>query len=287
MKERILRLATEMGFCSGVERAVNTVDALLDSGETHLVFLHELVHNEIVVEHFRQRGVRFIEQLSEAKPNETIIFSAHGVGRITENFCIQNKRRFIDLTCPLVKKIHEKINRAEQSHKKVLLIGHPQHQEMIGSMGQTQKPFLVVENVASVEALEASEEPIVALAQTTLATEALLPILEALKKKFSHLVVEGQICYATSERQSAVRQLAKTCDTLFVIGSEKSSNTMRLVEVAKAIVPRVILLNSLKDFEPSMIENSENLGLTAGASTPYETIQLIVKHLVSLGYELK
>jgi len=280
---RIL-LATPRGFCAGVTRALQSVDQILAEYPPPIYIYHDIVHNTFVIDELKKRGVIFVDSLDHVADGQVIIFSAHGVSPTVENEARAKKLKIIDATCPLVKKIHDKVKNYLEQKKLIILIGHKDHPEIVGTLGQSKGRALVVESLDDVKNLPnlAQRQCAAYLTQTTLSHEDIAPIIEALNKKYPELEGNGDICYATTHRQQAVKELAKKCELIIVIGSKKSSNSNRLCETAEHCGVKAILIDSPKDINIKDLPEKGNIGLTAGASAPecliQDTIEFLKKH---------
>ena len=285
-KEVKIYLASPRGFCAGVDRAIEIVNKALEKYGAPVYVRHEIVHNKQVVEDLKNRGAIFVEELSEIKDNtRPVIFSAHGVPKSVPNEAIEKKLNYVDATCPLVSKVHRE---SEQLYKKgydIILIGHNHHPEVIGTMGQLPKGAIrLVETIQDVEAINSSifKKPLAYITQTTLSVDDTKNIIDLLKKKFPLIKgpVKEDICYATTNRQKAVKEIAKSCDLFFIIGSRNSSNSVRLVEVAKkAGCKNSFLMHHGKDLPVDEIKKSRAIGISSGASAPEGLVQNLIKKI--------
>tara|TARA_B100000963_G_scaffold361638_1_gene398321 strand:+ start:2839 stop:3783 length:945 start_codon:yes stop_codon:yes gene_type:complete len=285
-KEVKIYLASPRGFCAGVDRAIEIVNKALEKYGAPVYVRHEIVHNKQVVEDLKNRGAIFVEELSEIKDNtRPVIFSAHGVPKSVPNEAIEKKLNYVDATCPLVSKVHRE---SEQLYKKgydIILIGHNHHPEVIGTMGQLPKGAIrLVETIQDVEAINSSifKKPLAYITQTTLSVDDTKNIIDLLKKKFPLIKgpVKEDICYATTNRQKAVKEIAKSCDLFFIIGSRNSSNSVRLVEVAKkAGCKNSFLMHHGKDLPVDEIKKSSAIGISSGASAPEGLVQNLIKKI--------
>jgi 4-hydroxy-3-methylbut-2-enyl diphosphate reductase len=277
MVSRIV-LASPRGFCAGVERAVGIVERCLARYPPPLYVRRQIVHNTHVVADFARRGVRFVQDLSEVPPGSRVVFSAHGVTPAVREEARNLGLQVIDATCPLVMKVHEEARRFHHQGFMVVLIGHRGHDEVIGTMGEA--PMHLVQSLADIDALP--EHPTVAcLTQTTLSVEETTLLLGALRKRFPGLVtpLSGDICYATTNRQAAVRALAKEAALIFVLGSSNSSNSRRLVETAEAAGAQAVLIDGIGGLDFSLLEGIDVVGITSGASAPEHVMQQLVQEL--------
>jgi len=286
-KEIKILLAAPRGFCAGVVRAIDIVEKALKKYGSPVYVRHEIVHNKYVVGDLKKKGAIFVEELSEIKDlSRPVIFSAHGVPKNVPQEAKSKKIFYVDATCPLVTKVHKEAERHHKNGYKIILIGHKDHPEVIGTMGQVPKEkIILVETINDANKLEI-DEPVAYVTQTTLSVDDTKDIIEILKKKFKNLKgpIKDDICYATTNRQEAVKQIAPECDIFFVIGSDNSSNSKRLVEVAKkAGCKNSQLINFEKDFPIKEIIKCKKIGLTSGASAPEKLVQDFIleikKHL--------
>ena len=279
-------LASPRGFCAGVERAIDIVEKTIVKFGTPVYVRHEIVHNKQVVENLKKKGTIFVEELSEVKDlSRPVIFSAHGVPKkVPEEAKIKNLF-YIDATCPLVSKVHRE---SEQLHKQgydIVLIGHKNHPEVIGTMGQLPPGSIkLIETVNEVQDLNLTsfKKPLAYITQTTLSVDDTAEIISKLKDKFPKIrePIEEDICYATTNRQKAVKKIAPNCDLFFVIGSRNSSNSLRLVEVAKrAGCNNSELIHFGKDLHIEKLKNSKIIGISSGASAPEQLVQNLISEI--------
>lgn len=275
------------GFCAGVVRAIDVVKIALDLYGAPIYVRKEIVHNRHVVEELRGAGAIFVEELSEAPEGSRVIFSAHGVSPAVRLEAKSRRLQVIDATCPLVTKVHlEAVRFAKQGYT-IILIGHRDHDEVIGTLGEAPESTILVSDVSDVDRLEIKNpEKMVYLTQTTLSLDETKDIVSRLLERFPK--IQGpktqDICYATENRQLAVKAVAPLCNALLVVGSQNSSNSRRLVEVCeKAGVP-AYLLDDLSEVEPRMLENVNTVAVTAGASAPEHLVQELIDHLKLQGY---
>ena len=273
-------LASPRGFCAGVDRAIDIVEKAIKKFGAPVYVRHEIVHNKQVVENLKKLGAIFVEELNEIKDNtRPVIFSAHGVPKTVPKEAEQKKMFYIDATCPLVTKVHKESERHHKNGYEIILIGHKGHPEVIGTMGQLPKNSIkLIETESDAESLKTDEfkKPVAYVTQTTLSVDDTKNIIEILKKKFPNIKssIKEDICYATTNRQEAVKKIARDCNMFFVIGSENSSNSKRLVEVAKKSgCKKSELFDFSKDLPVDQIINSKVIGLTSGASAPEKLIQ--------------
>jgi len=282
-KELKILLASPRGFCAGVDRAIEIVKKTLAKFGSPVYVRHEIVHNAQVVESLKKLGAIFVEELNEIKDlSRPVIFSAHGVPKSVPEEATNKKMFYIDATCPLVTKVHREAERHNKNGYKIILIGHKDHPEVIGTMGQIPK-----ENIILIETLEDANNlkldgPIAYVTQTTLSVDDTKEIIEVLKKKFPGIKapIKEDICYATTNRQNAVKKIASKCDMFLVIGSDNSSNSKRLVEVAKkAGCAKSQLIDFKKEFPIKEIMKCNTIGLTSGASAPEKLVQDFISEI--------
>jgi 4-hydroxy-3-methylbut-2-enyl diphosphate reductase len=279
---RIL-LANPRGFCAGVIMAIDTVDEALKIVGAPLYVYHEIVHNRHVVERFVKHGVVFVDTIDEVPENSTVVFSAHGVSPEVRKRAKDRGCTMIDATCPLVTKVHmEAIRYAKQGYK-ILLVGHAGHDEVVGTVGEAPNAITIVESAEDVENLSFTDDDrIVYITQTTLSMDDANVIIGAIKQKFPHVKEppSEDICYATTNRQHAVRHLASEANVCIVVGSKNSSNSVRLTEIAEAANCPAHLVDDVSEVDASWFEGVETVLLTAGASAPDHLVQEIIDHLV-------
>ncbi|MBX6328256.1 MAG: 4-hydroxy-3-methylbut-2-enyl diphosphate reductase [Pseudolabrys sp.] len=272
-------LAKPRGFCAGVVRAIEIVERALDKYGPPVYVRHEIVHNKWVVDALKARGARFVEDLSEVPPNAITIFSAHGVSKAVENEAKARGLRVINATCPLVSKVHAQGRHYVRQGRTVVLIGHAGHPEVEGTLGQIPGPVMLVQTEADVEALDLpADTPIAYVTQTTLSVDDTRGIIAALYRRFTDVIGPGteDICYATQNRQTALLELTKLADVIFVVGARNSSNSNRLCEIgAEAGKPTHLIANG-GEIRPEWLENVEVVGITAGASAP----EIMVKDVI-------
>ncbi len=282
-KEIKILLASPRGFCAGVDRAIEIVKKTLVKFGSPVYVRHEIVHNTQVVENLKKLGAIFVEELDEIKDrSRPVIFSAHGVPKSVPEDALNKKMFYVDATCPLVTKVHREAERHNKNGYKIILIGHKDHPEVIGTMGQIPKENIVlVETMADAKNLKI-EGPIAYVTQTTLSIDDTKDIIKILEKKFPKIKapVKEDICYATTNRQNAVKQIASSCDMFFVIGSDNSSNSKRLVEVAKkAGCDKSYLINFKNELPIKEIVGCNKIGLTSGASAPEKLVQSFISEI--------
>jgi 4-hydroxy-3-methylbut-2-enyl diphosphate reductase len=275
-------LAGPRGFCAGVERAIDVVEVALSVCGPPVYVRKEIVHNRHVVETLRTKGAIFIDELDEVPDDATVIFSAHGISPAVRDDARRRGLRVIDATCPLVTKVHLEAIRYAREGYSIVLIGHRDHDEVIGTLGEAPERIFVVANAEAVASLEVPDPTKVAyLTQTTLSVDDTRDIIEALRQKFPRIVGPSRddICYATQNRQAAVKRLAGDVDVVLVIGSANSSNAIRLVEVSRTAGTRAYLINDVKDIQPEWLAGAARIGVTAGASTPEVLVSDTVRAL--------
>ena len=282
-KEIKILIASPRGFCAGVDRAIEIVKKTLVKFGSPVYVRHEIVHNTQVVENLKKLGAIFVEELDEIKDrSRPVIFSAHGVPKSVPEDASNKKMFYIDATCPLVTKVHREAERHNKNGYKIILIGHKGHPEVIGTMGQIPK-----ENIVLVETIEDAKsvkikKNVAYVTQTTLSVDDTKEIIKILEKKFPKIKapVKEDICYATTNRQNAVKQIASSCDMFFVIGSDNSSNSKRLVEVAKkAGCGKSYLINFKNELPIKEIVECNKIGLTSGASAPEKLVQSFISEI--------
>ena len=287
MKEGKILLVSPRGFCAGVVRAIDIVKLALAKYGGPLYVRREIVHNKYVVHELRQKGTIFVDELAEVPPGSRVIFSAHGVSPAVRAEAAARRLSVIDATCPLVTKVHyEAIKYAREGYT-IILIGHEDHDEVIGTTGEAPSVMKVIEGVEDVERLEVPDpERIAYLTQTTLSLFDTRAVIERLREKFP--LIKGpsseDICYATQNRQSAILQLAERAKVILVVGSANSSNSQRLVEVARSLRVTAYLIDDIEDIEPSWLEGIDAVGLTAGASAPEGLVQKVIEYLKDTGF---
>jgi len=272
-------LASPRGFCAGVDRAIEIVKKTIKKYGTPVYVRHEIVHNKYVVEDLKNQGVIFVEKLDEVKnKSRPVIFSAHGVPKSVPNFAKTKKIFFIDATCPLVSKVHREAEQLNKNGYQIFLIGHANHPEVIGTMGQLPKGSVyLIEKKDDVKFYknEFNKKKMAYITQTTLSVDDTAEIINTLKKRFPNIQSpkKEDICYATTNRQLAMKKIATLCDIIFVIGSKNSSNSLRLVEVAKKSgCQNTFLIDSKKESEINHILKYKNIGITSGASAPEKLV---------------
>jgi len=283
--KRIL-LAAPRGFCAGVDRAIEIVEKALEKHGAPVYVRHEIVHNRFVVESLRAKGAVFVEELDEVPEGASVIFSAHGVPESVVKDAKDRSLIAIDATCPLVKKVHTSVKRHADKGRTIVLIGHRGHPEVIGTMGQTQSGQVVlVGSEAEAHDIQLpSDHELAYTTQTTLSVDETRGIIDILKERFPHIQGpgKGDLCYATTNRQEAVREMAPLVDVLLVVGSKSSSNTNRLRELGAKLGIASHLLDSADEADPAWIASAKTIGITSGASAPEDLVQGVVAWIQGL-----
>ena len=279
-------LAEPRGFCAGVDRAIEIVERALQKFGAPIYVRHEIVHNTHVVDDLKKKGAIFIEDLAHVPPGATLVFSAHGVSQAVRQEAAQRGFSVFDATCPLVTKVHIEVAKLAKQGFEFIMIGHKGHPEVEGTMGQLERGIHLVEDVADVATVDVpSGQPLAVVTQTTLSVDDAAEILAAVKARFPHVREPKQqdICYATQNRQDAVKLLAPAVDVLVVVGSPSSSNSNRLRELAERLGADAYMVDSAADLRAAWFEGKSRVGLTAGASAPEVLVQAVVQRLRSLG----
>jgi (E)-4-hydroxy-3-methyl-but-2-enyl pyrophosphate reductase len=283
-----LELVAPRGYCAGVDRAIETVERMLEELGPPVYVRGEIVHNKHVVETLAGKGAVFVDSESEVPVGETIILSAHGVSPEVRRVCAERNLRVIDATCPLVSKVHAEVRRYAARGATVLLVGHGDHDEVIGTRGEAPESVILVESVEDAETVHVPDPENVALTtQTTLSIDDTTAIVDVLKRRFPALwgPKSSDICYATQNRQDAVRETVRAgADLVLVVGSKNSSNSNRMVEVAEASGAESHLIDNVSELDPSWLEGKRHIALTAGASAPEVLVQEVATALVGAGF---
>ncbi|RDC59304.1 4-hydroxy-3-methylbut-2-enyl diphosphate reductase [Alteripontixanthobacter maritimus] len=278
-----LLVAAPRGFCAGVDRAIEIVERSLERYGAPVYVRHEIVHNRYVVDGLKAKGAIFVEELDEVPDGASVVFSAHGVPKSVPHEADRRKLDYLDATCPLVSKVHRQAERQIEAGRHIVFIGHQGHPEVIGTMGQVPDGTMtLVETAEDVAALSfTAEDPLAFLTQTTLSVDDTHAIVEALRIKYPHIVgpKAEDICYATSNRQAAVKQIAPGSDLVLVIGAPNSSNSLRLVEVAERLGTDARLIQRASEIDPTWLDGVGTLGLTAGASAPEKLVREVVDRI--------
>ena len=288
-----IKLANPRGFCAGVDRAIEIVNRALDVFGPPIYVRHEVVHNKYVVEDLKQRGAVFVDELDQVPDDVIVIFSAHGVSKAVEDEAERRGLKVFDASCPLVKKVHMEVVRYSRDGMECVLIGHHGHPEVEGTMGQFDAgnggAIYLVENEDDVRSLQVSDPSRLAyVTQTTLSMDDTAKVISALRERFPaiHGPRKDDICYATQNRQDAVKQLASQCDLVLVVGSVNSSNSNRLCELAERSGAQAYLVDDADDVQPDWLAGKQAIGITAGASAPEILVQGVIGRLVELGAHL-
>ena len=284
--EAEILLAQPRGFCAGVDRAIEIVERAIALFGAPIFVRHEIVHNAYVVEDLRKKGAVFVEQLEEVPAGSTVIFSAHGVSKAVREEAETRGLRIYDATCPLVTKVHIEVAKMRQEGLDIVMIGHKGHPEVEGTMGQCGERMYLVESVEDVNALEVDDPSRIAfVTQTTLSVDDAAHLIAALKARFPSIrePKKQDICYATQNRQDAVKFMAPQCDVVIVVGSPNSSNSNRLREVAEKRGVPAYMVDSPDQIDPAWVEGKRRIGVTAGASAPEVLAQAVIERLRQLG----
>jgi 4-hydroxy-3-methylbut-2-enyl diphosphate reductase len=285
MDKEIL-LAQPRGFCAGVDRAIEIVERALAQFGAPIYVRHEIVHNAYVVEDLRSKGAVFIEDLEDVPAGNTVIFSAHGVPKAVEEEAAERGLRVFDATCPLVTKVHVEVAKMRREGREIIMIGHKGHPEVEGTMGQAEEGMYLVETVADVEHLQVKYPDMLAyVSQTTLSVDDTAEIIAALKSKFPNISEpkKADICYATTNRQEAVKFMAPQVEVVIVVGSPNSSNSNRLREVAKKKGAEAYMVDNASQIDPAWLEGKTRIGVTAGASAPEVLVEAVISRLKDCG----
>ena len=286
MTEPEVLLANPRGFCAGVERAIGIVERALALYGAPIYVRHEVVHNKFVVENLRKKGAIFVEDLAKVPVGSTLIFSAHGVSKAVREEADKRGLRVFDATCPLVTKVHVEVEKMRQAGREIVMIGHRGHPEVEGTMGQSAGGMYLVETAADVAQLRVRDPGQLAyVTQTTLSVDDAATIVEALKARFPAIVgpKKDDICYATQNRQDAVKFMARQCDLVIVVGSPSSSNSNRLREVAQSRGTEAYMVDNASQLKSEWLAGKARVGVTAGASAPEVLVQEVIGKLRELG----
>ncbi|HEX7982797.1 MAG TPA: 4-hydroxy-3-methylbut-2-enyl diphosphate reductase [Duganella sp.] len=286
MSDKELLLAQPRGFCAGVDRAIEIVERALLQFGAPIYVRHEIVHNAYVVEDLRNKGAIFIEDLDDVPAGNTLVFSAHGVSKAVRAEAESRGLSIFDATCPLVTKVHVEVAKMRKQGCEIVMIGHDGHPEVEGTMGQTEEGMYLVETVADVELLEVTKpDQLAYVSQTTLSVDDTADIIEALKRKFPAIIEpkKGDICYATTNRQEAVKFMAPQVELVIVVGSPNSSNSNRLREVAEKMGTPAYMVDNATQINPAWLEGKLRVGVTAGASAPEVLVQAVIDRLKECG----
>jgi 4-hydroxy-3-methylbut-2-enyl diphosphate reductase len=281
-----LLLAEPRGFCAGVVRAIDVLDRVLDREPPPIYAFHEIVHNRYVVDSFRRRGAVFVDSIDEVPEGARIVFSAHGVSPQVVAAAHAKRLRVIDATCPLVTKVHLETRKASKDGYEILLVGHEGHDEVEGTKGEAPERTRVVDTVDDVRQLDAAAteaRPVFVVTQTTLSVDDTAATIDAIRSRHPGAQIRNDICYATTNRQSAVREIAQRADLVIVVGSANSSNSVRLREVAAGTGTPAYRVDGIGEIDPAWYEGVDVVGLTAGASVPDELLDPIIEDLRARG----
>ncbi len=285
---RRVLLAAPRGYCAGVDRAVVTVEKALDLYGPPVYVRKQIVHNKYVVHRLEERGAIFVEELEEVPEGSTVVFSAHGVAPTVHAEADERSLKTIDATCPLVTKVHSEAKRFASEGMQILLIGHEGHEEVVGTMGEAPDAMTLVESPTDADSVTVdSERPLVWLSQTTLSVDETLQTVDRLKERFPHLQSppSDDICYATQNRQLAVKEIARECDLLIVVGSGNSSNSVRLVEVGLEAGARTAYrVDGVEELDDAWLDGVTTVGLTSGASVPEVLVDGVLAWLAERGF---
>jgi len=279
-------LAKPRGFCAGVDRAIEIVERALQIHGAPIYVRHEVVHNKFVVDDLRAKGAVFVEHLAEVPAGSTVIFSAHGVSQDVRREANARQLKVFDATCPLVTKVHVEVAKMRDQGREIIMIGHHGHPEVEGTMGQAQGGMYLVETPADVARLQVTDPANLAfVTQTTLSVDDASQIIAALKQRFPHIVgpKKDDICYATQNRQDAIKALAQQCDLVIVVGSPNSSNSNRLREVAANQNVAAYMVDNARELKPEWLAGASRVGVSAGASAPEVLVQEVISRLMELG----
>ena len=286
MSETEVLLANPRGFCAGVDRAIEIVERALELHGAPIYVRHEIVHNKFVVDDLRGKGAVFIEDLAEVPAGATLVFSAHGVSKVVRREAAQRGFHVFDATCPLVKKVHIEVMKRRNEGYEIIMIGHDGHPEVEGTMGQSEKGMHLVETVEDVDKLILPDSlKLTYVSQTTLSVDDCQKVIDALKQKFPHIVGQKQddICYATQNRQDAVKFMAPQVEVVIVVGSHSSSNTNRLRELASLLGCETHQIDNAEELKEEWIIGRRRIGVTSGASAPDVLVRDVITKLKSLG----
>jgi 4-hydroxy-3-methylbut-2-enyl diphosphate reductase len=291
LKDCEILLTEPRGFCAGVERAIGIVNRAIEMFDEEIYVKHEVVHNKNVIEELTKKGVMFIESLTEVPDKSILIYSAHGVSKEVTDIAQKKNLTIFDATCPLVTKVHFEIHKYARENIDVILIGHNGHPEVEGTMGQYKSKagkIYLVEGKDDVEALEIINTKISYVTQTTLSVDDTQDIVDALKEKYPHIQgpKKSDICYATQNRQEAVKKILDLCDSLVVVGSQNSSNSQRLKEIAVQYGKDAYLIDHESQLDIDKLSKSKVIGITAGASAPEHTVQALIRFLINNGAKM-
>ncbi|SDD57186.1 4-hydroxy-3-methylbut-2-enyl diphosphate reductase [Actinokineospora iranica] len=288
MKPKRVLLAAPRSFCAGVVRAIDTVEQILATASNPIYVRHEIIHNRQVVSELERKGAVFVDEVDQVPEGATVVFSAHGVAQEVYTEAAQRGLPVVDATCPLVTKVHREAVRYAESGYTILLVGHDGHEEIRGTLGWASGSAILVSSVDEAAVTEVPDtEKLVWLSQTTLAVSEVMDIVTVLRSRFPMLEdpPSDDICFATQNRQNAVKEIANQCDLLLVVGSANSSNTVRLVEVGLSFgISRAYRVDHAEEIRTEWIDNVRTIGLTAGASAPESAVAEVLRHLKNNGF---
>lgn len=286
--EKEVLLAQPRGFCAGVDRAIEIVERALAQFGAPIYVRHEIVHNAYVVEDLRNKGAIFIEELDDVPEGNTVIFSAHGVSKSVQAEAAARNLKVFDATCPLVTKVHIEVAKMRREGREIIMIGHDGHPEVEGTMGQVDEGMHLVETAEDVDRLQVANPDMLAyVTQTTLSVDDTTEVIAALKRRFPNIAEpkKGDICYATTNRQEAVKFMAPQVDVVIVVGSPNSSNSNRLREVARKKGTEAYMVDKASEIDPAWLNGKRRIGVTAGASAPEVLVQAVIDQLKAFGAE--
>ncbi|KVW95647.1 4-hydroxy-3-methylbut-2-enyl diphosphate reductase, partial [Thiobacillus denitrificans] len=281
-------LANPRGFCAGVDRAIAIVERALEKFGTPIYVRHEVVHNTFVVSNLKAKGAIFVDELAEVPAGATVIFSAHGVSQAVREEAEARGLNVFDATCPLVTKVHVEVSKMRDKGLEIVMIGHKGHPEVEGTLGQSKGGMYLVETPEDVAGLQVSDpDKLAYVTQTTLSVDDAARVVDALRARFPHIVgpKKDDICYATQNRQDAVKALAPQCDVVIVVGSPTSSNSNRLREVAQNLGVPAYMVDNASEIQPEWVSGKDRVGLTAGASAPEILVRAVIERLKQLGID--
>ena len=283
MLKKIL-LAAPRGFCAGVVRAYDIVDMALDAVDEPVYVLREIVHNRHVVDELRDKGARFVQRLEDVPEGSLTVFSAHGVPPETHELAAARRLRVIDATCPLVTKVHLQAKKYSAGGYTILLVGHKDHEEVIGTIGEAPDQTIVVESAEEVSGIEVADPAqVLVLTQTTLSVDDTAEIVAAIKDRYPKAEIRNDICFATTNRQAAIKAVTRNAQLILVIGSPNSSNSVRLAETAEAAGCRAVRIENASEIRAEWLEGIETVGVSSGASTPDRLVTEVIDYLKGRG----
>ena len=281
-------LSSPRGFCAGVVRAIDVVELCLERFKPPVYVRHEIVHNRHVVDELREKGAIFVDDVSEIPIGSTVVFSAHGVPPSIWEEAKERNLQIIDATCPLVTKVHLEARKYASEDYTIILVGHRGHVEVAGTMGHAANNTILIESPEEAASVTVPDETkVVALTQTTLSVDDTAEVIEILKKRFPSLITRNDICYATTNRQDAVKAIAEDVELILVVGAGNSSNSNRLRETAEAAGKQAYLINDPNDIDYAWIEGRKRIGITSGASTPEWLVQAVIEAIKPTNIEVK